>query len=249
LSHEPKYMENNFRCPHCNVLAQQNWFNSYQLNNIIFSIYDHIFLDYRTRIRDYAQEHIKQFLQTAKSSFPREINSFIPSNLAIAVCQSCNKYSIWVDKEMVYPRAIPIEAPNDDLNEEIKSLYIEASKIFIDSPKGAAALLRLALQKFLKQIGKEGKNINNDIKELVEAGLNPKIQKALDLVRVVGNNAVHPGQINLDDNKEIALVLFKVLNMIAEEFITKPKEIDTLYEEIIPDEIKDHIKRRDGQDT
>jgi len=150
---------------------------------------------------------------------------------------------------MVYPRAIPIEPPNDDLNEEIKSLYIEASKIFIDSPKGAAALLRLALQKFLKQIGKEGKNINNDIKELVEAGLNPKIQKALDLVRVVGNNAVHPGQINLDDNKEIALVLFKVLNMIAEELITKPKEIDTLYEEIIPDEIKDHIKRRDGQDT
>ena len=69
------------------------------------------------------------------------------------------------------------------------------------------------------------------------------------MVRVVGNNAVHPGQINLDDNKEIALVLFKVLNMIAEEFITKPKEIDTLYEEIIPDEIKDHIKRRDGQDT
>jgi len=82
MSYEPKYMEKNFRCPHCNVLAQQNWFNSYQLNNVIFSIYDQIFLDYRGGINDYAQENIKQFLQTAKSSFPLEINSFIPSEFS-----------------------------------------------------------------------------------------------------------------------------------------------------------------------
>jgi hypothetical protein len=49
---------------------------------------------------------------------------------------------------------------------------------------------------------------------LVAEGLNPKIQKAIDLVRVVGNNAVHPGQINLDDNSAIALKLFKIINMI-----------------------------------
>ena len=49
---------------------------------------------------------------------------------------------------------------------------------------------------------------------MVAEGLNPKIQKAIDLVRVVGNNAVHPGQINLDDNSAIALKLFKIINMI-----------------------------------
>lgn len=148
---------------------------------------------------------------------------------------------------MVYPKHLTIDIPNDDLNEEIKSLYNEASKIFLDSPRGSTALLRLALQMLLKQIGKEGKNINNDIKELVESGLSSKIQKALDLLRVVGNNAVHPGQIDLDDNSEVALKLFKILNMIADEMITKPKEIDTLYDHVVPEETKSHIAKRDGK--
>ena len=34
------------------------------------------------------------------------------------------------------------------------------------------------------------------------------IQKALDFVRVVGNEAVHPGEINLDDNKELYSLIF-----------------------------------------
>ena len=148
---------------------------------------------------------------------------------------------------MVYPRNLSADPPNEDLNEEIKSLYNEASKIFPDSPKGATALLRLALQMLLKQIGKEGKNINNDIKELVESGLSSKIQKALDLLRVVGNNAVHPGQIDLDDNSEVASKLFKILNMIADEMITKPKEIDILYDNVVPAETRGHIAKRDGK--
>ena len=147
----------------------------------------------------------------------------------------------------MYPKSIPVDPPNEDLNDEIKSLYIEASNILPESPKGSTALLRLGLQKFLVQVGKDGKNINNDIKELVEEGLSPKIQKALDLLRVIGNNAVHPGQINLGDNSEIASKLFKVLNLIADELISKPKEITTLYDDIIPEETKEHINQRDGK--
>ncbi|WP_210409489.1 DUF4145 domain-containing protein, partial [Leptospira levettii] len=138
-----------------------------------------------------------------------------------------------------------IEKPNEDLNEEIKSIYLEAAKIVTDSPKGATALLRLALQKLMIQIGKNGKDINKDIGELVKEGLSPKVQQSLDLLRVVGNHAVHPGQIDFDDDENIALNLFKILNYIAEELITKPKEINSLYESIIPEETKKHIKERD----
>lgn len=133
------------------------------------------------------------------------------------------------------------------MDENIKALYIEASTILIDSPKGSTALLRLALQMLLKQVGKSGKNINNDIKELVAEGLSPKIQQALDLVRVIGNNAVHPGEINLDDNAEIAEKLFSVLNYIADQLITKPKELESLYKDLIPLETQEHIKQRDKQ--
>jgi len=204
-------------------------------------------LDYRGNITDYQQNAISEYLKVTRSRFPQEIAAHLPVAISIAICQSCNNFSLWVNNKIVYPKNMPVEAPNEDLNDEIKSLYIEASRIFSDSPKGATALLRLALQKLLKQIGKEGNNINSDIKELVASGLSPKIQKALDLLRVVGNNAVHPGQINVDDNSEIALRLFKILNIIADELITKPKEIDGLYNDVLPDEIKAHIDQRDGR--
>ena len=106
--------------------------------------------------------------------------------------------------------------------------------------------MRLALQKLLEQVGKSGKKINNDIKALVAEGMSPKIQQALDLLRVIGNNAVHPGQINFDDNTEVAQKLFGILNFIAEELITKPKELEELYADLIPNETQDHIKQRDG---
>ena len=63
---------------------------------------------------------------------------------------------------------------------------------------------------------------------------------------MVGNNAVHPGQINLDDNTDIAQKLFGILNFIAEELLTKPKELEQLYASLIPLETQEHIKQRDG---
>ena len=246
MDHEPKYRGKKFQCPRCRVVAQQKWLSNYKLSSVVSSIYSHIYHNYRVSIADYKQEAIENFLTDVKSQFPDHIKSYFANNLFIATCESCGKFSLWVDEEMVFPKEFPVEPPNADLNENIKALYNEASRIFLDSPKGSTAMLRLALQMLLKQIGKDGENINNDIKELVENGLSSKIQKALDLLRVVGNNAVHPGQINLDDNDEVALKLFKILNIIADEMITKPKEIDTLYEEVVPDETKEHINKRDG---
>jgi uncharacterized protein DUF4145 len=172
---------------------------------------------------------------------------FVPNGFSVATCSTCGKISLWVNEEIVYPKQTPVAPPNSDMEQEIQDLYLEASTIAIDSPKGATALLRLALQLLLKQLGKSGKNINNDIKELVAGGLSPKIQQALDLLRVVGNNAVHPGQIDLSDGRDIALKLFHVINFIADEMITKPKELDLLYADVVPEETKQHINERDGK--
>lgn len=242
----PAYKSKKFQCPHCQAIAQQDWFDVHSAGDTINAIIRHMYFDYRSNIGDYQQKAISSFLEKVGPYITHDMQRYIPDSFSIATCTSCNDISLWIDKELVYPKKTSVPPPNSDVDDGIKALYQEAAAILIDSPKGATALLRLALQLLLKQLGKSGENINNDIKELVSEGLSPKIQKALDLVRVVGNNAVHPGQINIDDNSEIAVKLFHILNFIADEMITKPKELDLLYDNVIPEETKKHIKQRDG---
>lgn len=150
-------------------------------------------------------------------------------NLHISICFTCGEVSVWVHDKLVYPaQKYQIEA-NPDLPDDILRDFEEARAIVDDSPRGAAALLRLAIQKICIHLGEKGKHIDADIKSLVEKGLSPKIQQALDIVRVIGNDAVHPGELNLNDNKAIAYKLFDFVNIIAEEMISRPKEIEDLY--------------------
>lgn len=243
----PEHGSKKFKCPHCNTFATQEWFLANNASNISREILNDIYLDYRSAVTDYVQKEINNFLRKVGSNFQSKFYNFVPNGFSVATCSSCNDFTLWVNEEIVYPKKTTIPPPNEDLDESIKALYIEASTILVDSPKGSTALLRLALQMLLKQVGKSGKRINDDIGELVSEGLSPKIQQALDLLRVIGNNAVHPGQINLDDNAEVAEKLFSILNFIADELITKPKELEVLYADLIPLETQEHIKQRDKQ--
>ena len=127
----------------------------------------------------------------------------------------------------------------------VSSIYNEAKEVSGQSPRAAAALLRLALQVLCKELGGKGKNINDDIAIFVKNGMPVEVQKALDVVRVVGNNAVHPGEINLNDTPEIASKLFGLLNFIVQDRISRPRELEALYE-IIPESQREAIKKRDG---
>ena len=89
--------------------------------------------------------------------------------------------------------------------------------------------------------------INEDIKSLVADGLDPRTQKALDYVRVIGNNAVHPGQIDIKDDRAAAETLFMLLNLIAEKLISQPKHVDEVYASL-PKEARDQIARRDKKE-
>jgi len=163
----------------------------------------------------------------------------------LALCSHCNKYSIWFNKKMIFPVTTGIQSANPDLEQDIIDDYMEATTIVNKSPRGAVALLRLAIQKLCKQLGEDGKNINSNIASLVQKGLPITIQKALDIVRVIGNDAVHPGQIDLKDNQEIANKLFELINIIAHVMITQPKEITALYE-TLPENKRDAITTRDS---
>ena len=113
------------------------------------------------------------------------------------------------------------------------------------SPRGSAALLRLAIQHLTKELGGKGKDINVDIAALVSNGLPERVQKALDIVRVTGNQAVPPGQIDTDDPKVVG-ELFVLINLIAEYMITMPNKISTIYSQL-PESAREAIEKRDGK--
>lgn len=146
---------------------------------------------------------------------------------------------------MVYPILASIAPlPVDFMPDSVRADYDEAREVLASSPRSACALLRLCVQKICIHLGKPGKSINNDIGELVKEGLSERLQRALDTVRVVGNNAVHPGEISVEDNPDLARFMFDLVNLVTDDLIGKYRRLDRAFE-ALPDGAKESISVRD----
>ena len=151
-------------------------------------------------------------------------------------------------EELIFPAANLAPAPNPDLPPEVCGDYEEARAILSRSPRGAAALLRLAIQKLCIHLGEKGKHIDTDIASLVAKGLPASLQKAFNSVRVIGNDAVHPGVLDVKGDPALATALFSLVNVIAEKMLTEPKAIGAIYA-ALPASKREGIEQRDGRTT
>lgn len=212
----PEFQAGAFTCPHCHVLSQMAWSET-QANGL-------------------------------KGS---------PERVSLSTCENCHKAGIWTSvlrynedrtpiwiASLVYPQFVK-HYPHESSPGDVKQDFEQAAKILSTSPKASAALLRLAVQKLIICAGETNSNLNEAIKSLVSKGLSPQLQQALDIVRVTGNNSVHPGQMDENDIAEIADGLFEIVNLICEELIARPERIKSLYEKLPTDSLK-QIQRRDG---
>lgn len=145
---------------------------------------------------------------------------------------------------MVYPSVFVMERAHEDMPNELLPDYLEAAAVYSTSPKASAALIRLLLQKLLIHLGCKGKNINEDIGSLVAKGLPAQVQMALDICRIVGNSAVHPGEINVEDTPDVVTGLFSLINFIVEDQISRPKRLQELYQKM-PQGTLEAIEKRD----
>ena len=214
---KPEFGKQAFTCPHCGVLAQIVWSD-------LWSQWKNQFGDYKYHV---------------------------------AICTYCGKEMIWQDNNnnarMIYPKQSAI-LPEKDMPEKVKEIYEEASLVLGDSPRASCALLRLALQELMIYLRDKhgdygdlkGKKIDEDIGILVKNhNLPAKIQKALDSVRIIGNNAVHPKELDINDNPHIAEKLFKMINLIVKAMITEGKEVEELFAKT-PQGARDAIVKRDS---
>ena len=184
----------------------------------------------------------------------------------ISQCQACEHFSIWLTNELplkkegsqseldkshvnvklLFPSVSnEVPKPNVDMPSDVKEIFTEAGQILEESPRASAALSRLAIEKLVDGLEAEGKDLNSKIGKLVSKGMPVEIQQMLDSVRVIGNNAVHPGQINIKDNKELALSLLHFINLIIDNRITQPKKISEVYNSL-PESYRKAIENRDN---
>lgn len=180
-----------------------------------------------------------------------------PTEFHLSRCLSCKKASLWEEVDtsrdpadhsigkMRHPATTTAPLPHPDLLEKCLPDYTEARSIAQASPRGAAALLRLCIQKLCAELGQSGKNLNDDIAALVKQGLPTQVQQALDIVRVTGNEAVHPGSMTESDHSERVNTLFKLVNIIVEQMISQPKRVADMYLSL-PDGSRSAIEKRDA---
>ncbi|MDF0606619.1 DUF4145 domain-containing protein [Neisseriaceae bacterium TC5R-5] len=230
----PKFQTEAFTCPHCQAYSQMCWSELIRLSGT-------------------NQENLIDII----------------TGFYIARCAHCNESSVWkVDATLrqlqtarinrsngrpygndpSYSKIYPFDSfaplPNPDLPEDCIDDYKEASNIVVLSPRGAAALLRLVVEKLCKQLGDPSKNIDQNIALLVQKGLPTTIQQALDSVRVIGSAAVHPNIMDIKDDQATVMTLFKLVNIIVEKMITEPKEINAIFESL-PESRIENIAKRD----
>lgn len=165
-------------------------------------------------------------------------------DLEAAICDHCKNFSLWRKSDLLYPAPRTAPPPHPEMPATILPDYQEAQAVYDQSPRSSSALLRLVIQKLCVALQQPGKNLNADIGELVKQGLPIQVQRSLDIVRVVGNNQVHPGVLDVRDDPSMARLLFDLVNFIVEDRIARPKQIDAIYDKL-PEGARKQIEERD----
>ena len=231
-THPPVFANDSFDCPHCRTFAHQKWYDARASNASSPP---------KIEQSDLVGYIGKGILEIGSPPHTQRLRGY-----DISECQKCEKASMWIEGKLIYPLTSTAPTPNSDLPDDVLADYREAAQIFNLSPRGAAALLRLAIEKLCHTLVESDKTLNVCIETLVSQGLDKRVQQALDIVRVIGNNAVHPGHLLVEDNQDTVFSLFGLVNIVADEMITKPKQVGDMYSRL-PESARHAISKRDSE--
>lgn len=209
----PEFCKDAFNCPSCGAFANMHW-----------------------TVRDHTLDN------TVTVGFAKRNAGGKEAAFASCACLRCREYSYWLAGIMFHPMGGNAPLPHGDMPTATLDLYEEAANVSQFSPRAAAALLRLAVETLVNELEPGAGSLNDKIGVLVKKGLHPMVQKALDAMRVIGNNAVHPGEIKADDPETVSS-LYKLLNLIVEEMIEKPKHVEAVFNSL-PEGAKAAIEKR-----
>jgi hypothetical protein len=171
-------------------------------------------------------------------------------NLHVSRCYNCKGFTVWVRDRLVFPARVE-EAPNivevdfreveEDVQESAEQVqhddehgqepaedvqefsedFEQAATILNKSPRAAAALIRVCIQKMIPLLKNTGKNLDENISSLVGKGLEVEIRQAMDVLQVIRKNPVQENHIDLRAETAMATRMFESLKEILERRMLK----------------------------
>src|SRR5436190_5920324 len=93
----------------------------------------------------------------------REFRNRDVQNVSISYCFHCNEMCLWVYDQLVWPRRAGDPEPKLHAPPNVRRECEKATQTLEASPRGAAALLRLTIEKLCKELGVSGESVKDDI--------------------------------------------------------------------------------------
>jgi hypothetical protein len=157
------------------------------------------------------------------ADFPARGTGEVDTALMRAQCRSCGARSYWIDGSQVWPHPTVGVPPSSDLPGDLVTLYDEARSVAPISPRAAAALLRLLVDRLVASLGATEGPLGDRIAALAAEGHVPaQVVEGLDAVRVHGDDSLPPGQIDpaAEDDPGVVLLLCLLVNSIVDATLT-----------------------------
>ncbi len=235
----PSISAKSFNCPHCNVVSHHNWYLT-SLTSLSSSV-----------------KTPKQLLEQENSGLVRTLDEAIEANLDlrhvsvtlpkvqvhplhlfpffVSKCDNCEEYVLWVYKDIVHPQTVKRNL-HEDLPKDVKDICTEAAAVATLSPVCAAALLRTAIEKLCKHLGYKERSLKATISRMKKENVldDTLLYEAMESVRLVGNEAVHEGVIQFDDDAHAVGTLFAIVNHVVEKLIGYPKRVKKTAQRCLP---------------
>jgi Domain of unknown function (DUF4145) len=233
-----------FNCPHCNALARQFWFSVHAdplksdekpvvataetVKTVTFS---------NGNLEEAERDRKLKWAEQMASGRPflevhREFRNRDVQNVSISYCFNCNEMCLWVYDQLVWPGRAGGSEPKPLAPPNVRREYEEANQTLEASPRGAAALLRLAIEKLCKELGVTDESVKDDIAFFVREDVDARVQKVLDAARIIESNAVRPDQIGPEDERATAEILGGLVNLICEKMIMEPRHLQAVYSKL-----------------
>ena len=231
-----------FNCPHCDALARQFWFSVHAdplkadekplvataetVKTLTFGINEEAQRDRKLKWAEQMASG-RPFLEVHREFRSRDVQ-----NVSISYCFNCNEMCLWVYDQLVWPRREGVPEPKLHAPPNVRCESEEASQTLEASPRGAAALLRIAIEKVCEELGVSGEGPTDDIAFFVREDVDARVQKVLDAAQIIESNTMRPGQIGLGEDRATAETLSGLVNLICEKMIMEPRHLQEVYTKV-----------------